>query len=400
MDISAPRIAWSFIGFSLSLFVPGMDQIQKYLGTTSVLPYIFIAFSTLVVLYRYFLPRFLSKVTEKEAVWLAALTFVVLVGVFAVVYPIADSGIVGGGSDRDDNIDVATKALIRGRYPYYYLGYLGQPTDSLPGALFLALPFVLLGKSAYQNLLWLAVFFIVARSYLRDERLALLLLWAVLLLSPGVLREVVTGGDLISNTIYVLVFMLFMVNSIPDPNRSSWMKWLSAILLGVGLSSRGNFILLLPVVFSTLVQRAGWKPAIKYTATTCVILGGVTVPFFLYDPPSFHPLTTLDRIGQFESIVPLARLIIPLLAGIIAVALSFQRMDHDDIILLRNSAIVQAFLVLSMVGLSTSQARALNLRFTEYGLFFLFFGGLAFWADLVTKATGVVSANAAEMAPG
>jgi len=56
-------------------------------------------------------------------------------------------------------------------------------------------------------------------------------------------------------------------------------------------------------------------------------------------------------------------------------------MAHDDLVLLRNFAIVQACLVLSMAVLATIQAGRLELSYTGYGLFFVFPGGLAFWAD-------------------
>jgi len=391
---NTPFMAWSLVGFSLCLLVPGTAQVQKYLGNTGVALYMPIAFSALLISYRSLLPRFLTRVTEKDAVWLAAITYVALIAVFAIVYPIADSGIVGGGSDRDDAIDVSTNALIRGRYPYYAKSYQGYPTHVLPGSLFLAIPFVLLGKSAYQNFLWLPVFFVVTKRYLGNWRLALPLLWAMLLLSPSVLHELVVGGDLISNSVYVLVFMLFMVNSVPDPNQSGWKKWLAAVLLGVGLSSRANFILLLPLVFSTLVQRAGWKSAIKYTAVTCVTLGGVTIPFFLYDPPGFFPFNALGIIAQFKPMLPFAGAVLPLLGGIIAVALSLRRMDSDDLVLLKSSAIVQAFLVVSAVALYTIHAGSLDLSRMGYGLLFLFFGGLACWVDLVPKVTMAAPANA------
>jgi len=224
MGATTLRNGWSVLGFALSLVVPGMYQVQKYSGTSGVALYVGLALLSVALLDTWLLPWMRSRVTESRAAWLAAATFVVLAGAFAAVYPIADSGIIGGGSDRDDNIDVATTALLRGRYPYHPRGYLGQPTDALPGSLFLATPFVLLGKSAYQNLVWLVAFFLVAKWYLREVRLALALLWGMLLLSPAVLHEFVTGGDLIANSVYVPLFTLCVVNLVPDARRRPWAK--------------------------------------------------------------------------------------------------------------------------------------------------------------------------------
>src|SRR3712207_7085295 len=44
------------------------------------------------------------------------------------------------------------------------------------------------GNSAYQNLFWLFIFFLFARSFLKNGRFALLLLWTILALSPVVLH--------------------------------------------------------------------------------------------------------------------------------------------------------------------------------------------------------------------
>jgi hypothetical protein len=131
--------------------VPSLAQVQKYLGTTGVVIYIFVALSVLLVGYRHFSPWFICTASEKQALWLAAGTFLFLIVVFAFVYPIANSGIVGGGSDREDNINIAAIGLLHGNYPYYAQGYLGSPTHSLPGSLLLAIPFVMLGNSVYQN---------------------------------------------------------------------------------------------------------------------------------------------------------------------------------------------------------------------------------------------------------
>ena len=362
-----------------------MAQVQKYFDTVGVGAYLITAFSALLVGYKYLLPKFVSRVTEKQALWLAGATFLVLLVVFAIAYPIANSGLVAGGSDRDDNLNVATTALLHGRYPYYFRGYLGSPTHSLPGSLVLAVPFVLIGNSAYQNFFWLAIFFIAMRLYLKDGRLALLMLWASLLLSPGLLHELVTGGDLISNSLYVLLFMLFMVNAVPRSDRSCWLKAGSAILLGVGLSSRANFLLLLPLVFSMLVQIAGWKAAAKYVGLTCMTFGAITIPFYLYDPQGFYPLHALGIITQFHSILPFAGRIVPLVGGITALALSFQHMDCGGLALLRNSAMVQAFPVFCVIVLSMVQARGLDFAYAGYGLNFLFFGALASWANLAGR---------------
>jgi hypothetical protein len=251
--------ALSFIGFALSLQIPSLGVIHKYLGIRGIVVYL-LATTILVLL----LDRFLIKIYElvvkdNLAIGLAALTFLCLVIGYLFVYPIANSGVVGGGSDADDALNIAAWRLLHGQYPYYSVTYLGNPIAPLPGAVLLSVPFVLLGNSAHQNLFWLAAFFAAIHFYLKDIRSALLLIWACLVLSPVVLNNIAAGVDEISNSIYVLIFMSFVVRNVPDPSSPFLKKIASAIILGIGLSSRSNFLLLLPLSFGTLVQNKGWR---------------------------------------------------------------------------------------------------------------------------------------------
>jgi len=199
---------------------------------------------------------------------------------------------MGGGSDRDDALDLAARELMHGRYIYYPKTYHGNRISPLPGAVFLSVPFVLIGKSAYQNLFWLLILFLTIRFYMKDGRLALLVFWSIFALSPVALQQLVTGGDLLANVIYVLAFTLLLISVTRSPDANIWVKIMSAILLGIGLSSRANFLLVLPLVFSLLGQNIGWREAAKYSAIVVVTFAAVTLPFYLYDPEGFTPLAT------------------------------------------------------------------------------------------------------------
>jgi hypothetical protein len=227
------------------------------------------------------------------------------------------------------------------------------------------------------------VFFQVIKNYLKDGRLALILIWCILGLSPELLREILTGGDGLSNSIYVLIFILLLVRLIPDPNKNKLLKIMLAILLGIGLSSRPHLILLLPLVFSILIQNNPFKIALKYMLLICTALGAVTLPFYLYAPQAFSPLHQTTKLSQFSSILPYSEIILPLMGGVIACCLAFQRMDNKGILLLRNCAMTQAFMVLSPVVLSSISSGSLSFKFTSYGIYFLFFGTLYSLSSLV-----------------
>ncbi len=384
----AARLNWSLVAFALSLIVPSTAVFQKYLGIAGVVAYIGIASFVLLLFFRYrfFLDSFASKVTETQTILFAVITFIILIGAFSVVYPIADSGIVGGGSDGDEALNVATTELLHGSYPYYPKTYLGNPISPLPGALLLAIPFVLLGNGVYQNFFWLIVFIIAMKWHWKDGRLALLFFWLILALSPLVLYHFLVGSDYISNSIYVLLLTLWTVSSISQTKRG-WKTALLAFLLGIALSSRANFILLLPLIFSEMVHRAGWRSAIRYIAITIITFVVITISFYLYDPQDFSPLHTANKLNQFQSILPLAGIVIPIATGVLAVILAYyQQSSHNSGIMLRNCTIVLAFPVLCGMILSSIKYGRIDLGFAFFGTLFLFFGAVAFWGDLLENA--------------
>jgi hypothetical protein len=78
----------------------------------------------------------------------------VVLAVTLFIYPKANIHTPMRGSDRDDALLDATSALLRGEFPYSRPTYLGNPITPLPGALLLAVPFVLAGNAALANALW------------------------------------------------------------------------------------------------------------------------------------------------------------------------------------------------------------------------------------------------------
>ncbi len=106
---------------------------MKFLGRAGMVAWAAAVFAALALAWRY-LPAILRRVTHRHLTWLVGATLVLLVAAFAVGYPIANSGRFGGGSDREDNLNVATQALLRGEDPYAVRGYLGLPVDVLGGA--------------------------------------------------------------------------------------------------------------------------------------------------------------------------------------------------------------------------------------------------------------------------
>ncbi len=376
------RLNWPVVWFSLSLLFPSTAIVQKFFGISGVIAYLVAASFLLWVGYKCIFPAFISKVTDKWAVLLLLLCFLVLLVSFFVIYPIANSGVVGSGSDADEALNTATWELLRGRYPYYPTTYLGNPISPLPGSLVLAVPFVLFGNEAYQNLFWMAAFLVAAAVYLDSFRQSLLLFITAMALSPAILHRYVIGSDHLANSLFVLVFALWTITSCSQAKLAVWKKIAPAVLLGISLSSRTNFVLLLPLILAALAQRSNWKTAVGYVAVVSTSFALVTLPFYLYDPSGFSPLHTYNKLGQFDRFVPFVGIMVPLIDGVISVLLALKD-NREPGLFFRNCAVVLAFPVVCAVFLSSVRSGRPDCTFASFGIFFLFFGAMAWWPQVL-----------------
>ena len=353
-------------GLWLSLVFPSTFIVHKYLGWDSTIAYAIVVAGIVALK-----PHLPERLTNRHLLWLALLTLFLIVAAFFVIYPIANTHAPGTGSDDDDTLNLGARALLTGRFPYSQTTYLGNVLHHLPGAFVLASPFVLLGTSALQNLFWLPVFFVAVREE-TNNRTALQLAWLVLALSPGVMHDVVTGTGYVSNTIYVLLGLWWLIRT---THRN-----VAAITWGLTLASRANFLFLVPLAFGWLRQHAGLRPALRAMALTCATTACLSVPFYLHDRGNFGPLEAANRLLVFNQLLPHLGVALIVLMAALAFALSFTQMDAA--VLFRNCALVQALPVVAGVVLSTVQDRQLNLWYARYGPFFAWFTLMALASSL------------------
>jgi hypothetical protein len=345
------------IALWFALVFPSSFVVDKYLGWECTIVYAIVV--ALVVARK---PQLSERLSNGNPLWLALLTWSVIVVVFLVIYPIANTHAPGTGSDDDDALNLGATALLTWRSPYAQTTYLGNVLHHLPGAFVLASPFVLLGTSALQSLVWLPLFFLTVRREANSQK-ALQWAWFVLALSPGVMHEVVTGTGYVSNTIYVLLGLWWLVRT----KRRD----LAAVAWGLTLASRANFLLLVPLAFGYLRQHAGLRTALRATVLTCATTVCLSAPFYLHDRRHFGPLEAADRLLVFNQLLPHLGLAVVVLMAVLAVALSFTHMSAAA--LFRNCALVQAVPVVAGVVLSSIHDGQLNLWYARYGPFFAWF---------------------------
>jgi len=377
----------ALVGLAFFLAVPSTGLVEKYLGLSLVSVYLLGVLGLLLVGYRPALIWLLTHVSQVQGAWIIVAIVAGLIVAFAIVYPMADAGSFGGGTDREDALNIAARELFHGRYPYRPETYLGNPLNPLPGAVLLSAPFVLMGNAAYQVFFWLPLFLYVMARWFGSVVAALALLLTILLLSPVVLRGIMTGDDMLTNSIYVFLFAFLTVRSATSPGAKPWQTLLLAALLGLGLSSRANFILILPLLFSLLVQMAGLRSAVAYTGVVCLAFIAVTIPFYLWSPGEFSPLHTTG--GKLVSSIPLTEVIVPLMGGLMVLGLSLRSMSRDCVVMFLSFALVNAFLVLYLIAVRSLNTGGLTFYVEDVGELFLVFGVFACFTILLTKTEGI-----------
>ena len=256
---------------------------------------------------------------------------VALCVVFAVAYPVAVSGLFGRGSDRADALDVTGAAMLAGRLIYAPLTYLGNPPTPMPGAVFLALPFHLIGGAALQNIFWFPLFCVLAPRIVGDRRGGAAYLAIFVLGCPGVLLDFVTGGDFATNAIYVIVATWLMTRLRPD---ETWpVRFLACLFFACALSSRPIYVIEAPIVAAVLLRRDGWRPMLETMACVGVLLTVINAPVWAADPAHFPAMLHAKLMNIYPAWAH-AGLVVPAISIAIACSAFFVDIGRGRIWLL------------------------------------------------------------------
>jgi hypothetical protein len=368
---------------SLLWLIPSLGPIEKYGGHTGlfILPLIgLVAVATLMQL--------VLQQPHVPNAWLTALCGVML-GLFVLLYSIANSGLLGPGSDRDDALNVALQALLAGHYPYGVTTYLGNPPTPMPGGLILALPFFLLGNSALQNLAWMPIFIWWNVRYLENAALAFLYLLIFILGCLASLGDFVVGGDYVVNAIYVAVAMDMTLCAQDSPK--TWCRYAAGIFLSIAISSRPVYAAAVPILAGAIFHSFGIRRLAEFlvvVAIACAILNG---PFFLYDPsrfPTAHLLAKLSGIPQFLH----APVVLPGLGAAIASVSFLVKVTRRNIFGFMAAALAPMFYAPFVYEMATQGLDSGSLQFASYSLPVSLFGALWILREFSVIAASPTSA--------
>ena len=201
----------------------------------------------------------------------------------------------------------------------------------------LAAPFFALGHIAWQNFLWLALFFLFAVRFFRYRATALFYLALFLLLAPAHLSDFTSGGDYLINFFYIAIASTLFYRSL---GHSLYASVPAALFLGVALSSRILYaVILIPLLALTLQLTSRLRACVLFFL---VLLSACAVTLPVLSP---HPVARL--LLQFHQNAIKLRYIpsaihpqwtLPLLAILVACTAFFVRMDIPRLFLIFSAA--------------------------------------------------------------
>ena len=325
------------------------------------------------------------------------LLFLALTTAFAILYPISLKHTLNIGSDREDALRLELTAVRHHQYPYAGYTFLGNPPTPLPGAMLLAAPFFAIGHIAWQNFLWLALFFLFAIRFFRYRATALFFLAVFLLFSPGNLSDFTSGGDYLTNFFYITIAVALFVRSLGRHWFS--ISILAALFLGLTLSSRIIYLVVLIPLFALTLQRTSSRrtAALRTVALFAVILlaaAAVTLPFFAPHPIT-HLLEQLDQNSRKLRFMPAGlhpQWTLPLLAVIVSCTAFSIRMNLPHLFLIFSAA---AFVMLAPFVVSF----ALHAEQLRYAFFYLTACTLPFSLWALSKFEQVATSGPINSAP-
>jgi hypothetical protein len=356
--------------------VPSTALILKYTGLAGLIFLPLAALSAIIVLTAILYRR----TVDLSARWLVGVGALALL-LFVLFHPLAHSGLLGPGSDREDGLNVALHALVRLQDPYRTTSFLGHQLNPMPGALILALPFYLMGNSAFQNLFWVPVFLWRAQKWFGTTSAALWCGLIFVVACPASLRDFVTGGDYLINALYVAIAM--DLGFVALHTERKWYRYAAAIFLSVAISSRPNYLIAVPVLAGTVFQSRGWRRMVEFLLLVglgYVVLNG---PLYYHGLADLPILQVANKMSDIPSSLH-APLVLPAIGALIGFCSFFIEMDRARIFGLTALSLLPLFYsVLAYRVLMTHRFPGVTLF--EYSLPVSIFGGLWLSYRFATK---------------
>jgi len=190
--------------------------------------------------------------------------------------------------DRWSAMEAGIKGLLNGEYPYSAIDHLGGRTSNLPSLIFIGIPFYLIGNigflQSFAFVIFSFVIYITFSNY-RDRLFCILLL----ILSPSYLWEVYVKSDLMSNFIFILLFLVIV------QNRISKRKKLNTFILSFITTTFILTRLIAIIPISLLLFKKFYNYSLR-NKTIFTVISFLTAALFLYI--CFHNVDDFEQLKK------------------------------------------------------------------------------------------------------
>ena len=372
-----------------SITITSLGQVYKYGGLEGFIAFTLITLALVLIVDKKWnsIDALLSKGYVSPILILCIVSL--LICLFIALFPSANAGEYGGGSDADDALKIGAEAILSLSNPYHLQTYLGLPITPGLGAILLSIPFYLLGNVSYQNFFWLLILILLIYKHFKNFNTTLILCVFVYVINPLSLVQIITGVDHLTNGIYVFIPLLIFITLFHKISQNKTLLFISAVMLGISISSRINFLFMIPILFAHIYHSSNYKQALKWTSvSTCTVLL-LALPLYLNDPSSFTPVkNAAGRIGHNSEILQISTIFVTLIAVITTGIVCLKRYNQTKTSIFFNFALVQIISISTTVFTRASLSRnieATDLITFDYGAFTIPFFAFVF----ITK----ISAN-------
>lgn len=249
---------------------------------------------------------------------LATIVFraIVLAGAAAVaVLSLASVATLDQRADRDEALEIGVRRLLSGDDPWATVTQLGGHISPLVGGLLLALPFVIMGSSAIQSVVWWVVGNAAAWKRVGPQATAIAV--ALLLSSPVMLNELVFHSDLWVNAAILALAFLWCRRDVEE-SATALRLMPSALLAALAFADRFLFLVLLVPITVSLLRSERRSSALAWLAMCTGATAGLYAVMLVAFPGSIRSI--IANAGSLDDVaIPHAGLL--LAAATAAVAL-------------------------------------------------------------------------------
>jgi hypothetical protein len=199
-------------------------------------------------------------------------------------------------------IESAGRAFLQGYYPYqtYYVPH-PLPLTFWPGLWMPFLPAIAfnfdprwIGLIVWAIISIILILYSIRVSKVRSSSI-------VLLISAINILLLQISPELIAFQAYGHTFVLWLLLLIMGIALIEKRWLMSAILLGLVISSRQTAIIFIPILFALWYHQIGWKKAIFIVVLSCLTFGIIAIPFLLVAPEQFIsiPIQHYKELGEY-----------------------------------------------------------------------------------------------------